>query len=444
MPVPVLRVYTLAQTKEISMRHLMLAVLSSALLLACGKNGGSNNPPTPPDQPTEPSQPAPPSWPAPPEQISAAELATLVDGNTAFAFDTYARLAAGPGNIAFSPASVSFALAMTYAGARGDTAAEMKSALHFEGAAASTHSGFANLLSGIMPGAEASYELAIANRLWGDKASVFLAEFLALGEKYYNARLETVDFRGDPEGARMTINKWVEEQTRKRIVDLLAPGIITNITRLVLTNAIYFKGKWQEQFDEDDTADKTFHAAAGPGPVAMMSQKERFPYLESADLQLLELPYEGGDLAMVVVLPTAMDGLAALEQQLTAQQWKLWRGLMSKRQVYVELPRFTADSAVGLKPILQAAGMKLAFSDQADLSGLDGTQDLYITAVVHKAFVKVDEEGAEAAAATAVVVGEKSAAPPEIARFIANHPFIYAIVDKPTETVLFLGRVVAP
>jgi serpin B len=423
------------------MRRFATVVLSAALLLACGKNGSSNHTPTPPDKP---DPPAAPSWPAPSEQLADADLAPLVNGNTSFAFDTYARLATTPGNIALSPASISFALAMTYAGARGDTATEMKTTLHFEGEPTRTHVGFANLISRIMPDSQASYELAIANRLWGDKASVFLPEFLTLSEKHYNARLENVDFRNDPEGARATINKWVEGQTQKRIVDLLAKGIIDNLTRLVLTNAIYFKGKWANEFDKDDTEDKPFRAAAGEKLVAMMVQEERFAYLESDDLQILELPYKGRDLAMIVVLPKAWDGLAAVEKQLTAQQWKLWQSLKSEDQVHVELPRFTADSALGLKPLLQGLGMKLAFSDQADFSGLDGTQDLYITAVVHKAFVKVDEEGAEAAAATAVVVGEKSAAPRQPARFIADHAFIYAIVDKRTETILFLGRVVDP
>jgi len=421
----------------------VLVLLASVCQLSCGKSG-EPEPAAGPTAPTEPAgpEPAEPAEPAPTEQVGAAELTTLTASNTRFALDLYRKLASEDGNIAFSPVSVSFALAMTYAGARGETAAEMKSTLHFEQQPDKVHAGFADLLRKLTSSAD--YELAVANRLWGDKASKFLPAFLDLTEKYYGAPLAEVDFRGDPDGARVAINEWVAKQTRDKIEELLKPGIITAITRLVLTNAIYFKGKWEEEFEEEMTKDGPFYTPKGKVEVPMMHQLEGFSIHSDDSLQVLELPYKGGNVVMYVFLPRARDGLPALEKSLDADSIQAWTGMMAREQVNVQLPRFEARSSFGLKPMLEALGMKLAFSDAADLSGMNGAKDLFITAVVHEAYVKVDEEGSEAAAATAVVVGEKAARPQKPADFIADHPFLWSIYDKKSSSILFLGRVVDP
>jgi len=381
----------------------------------------------------------------PPEPVAtAAELATLVKGNNAFAIDLYRALRGGSGNLAFSPASVSAALAMTYAGARGETEAEMKATLHFDLAQDRLHPAFADFLNGLTtgPGA-ANYDLSIANRLWGDKATTFLPSFLDLTEKFYGARLEKVDFRGNPEGARKRINTWVEEQTRKRIVDLLAPGLIDGDTRLVLTNAIYFKGTWMHPFETRATREGVFYTSQGEKKAQMMHQVEELRAFAGDGLKALELPYEGGDLAMVFLLPDARDGLPALEEKLDTEALAKWLGAMYEQKVAIALPRFKVTSDFGLHEVLPGMGMKEAFTMSADLSGMDGARDLYITAVVHKAFVEVDEKGSEAAAATAVVVGEKGAARRPW-QFVADHPFLFLIRDKRTGSILFLGRVSSP
>jgi serpin B len=428
-------------------KHIALLVLVAlAALASCKKSGNgssSSEPSTPPGSTSEKpasDTPAPPAKPL----ATEAEMTALVEGNNAFAFDLYKALRATPGNLAFSPASVSTALAMTYAGARNNTEAEMKATLHFELEQSRLHPAFADLLAGLIagPGAD-NYDLAIANRLWGDKASTFLPDFLTLTENLYGARLEQLDFRGDADGGRKVINAWVEEQTKKRITELLKPGIITDRTRLVLTNAIYFKGTWLDPFEKKATREQTFHAPDGEQKVQMMHKVEDLRAYEGDGIKALELPYQGEDLSMVFLLPDARDGLAALEEQLGADALKRWLDGMHEQKVVAALPRFEVTSDFGLHEVLPDMGMKEAFSMAADFSGMNGDTDLYITAVVHKAFVKVDEEGSEAAAATAVVVGEKGVAKQPL-QFIADHPFLFLIRDKRTGSILFLGRVSSP
>lgn len=424
----------------------LAALVALAALASCKKsgNGSSSTEPSagpgpgaeePADQP-----PAPPATPL----ATASELTTLVKGNNAFAFDLYKALSATPGNLALSPASVSAALGMTYAGARGKTEKEMKDTLHFGLEQSRLHPAFAELLRGLTAGAGAkSYDLAIANRLWGDKESTFLPAFLTLTEKLYGAKLEQLDFRNDPDGGRKVINEWVKKQTEDRIVDLLKPGIITDRTRLVLTNAIYFKGMWLDPFEKKATREQTFYAPDGAKKVPMMHQVEDLRAYAGDGLAALELPYQGEDLSMVFLLPDARDGLAALEDKLSVDAVDGWLGKMHEQKVVVALPRFEVTSDFPLHQVLPEMGMKEAFTMAADFSGMNGDHDLYITAVVHKAFVKVDEEGSEAAAATAVVVGEKGIARQPL-EFLADHPFLFLIRDKRTGSILFLGRVISP
>ena len=368
-----------------------------------------------------------------------------VSGNTHFACELYAKLREQEGNLFFSPYSISSALAMTYAGARGNTAAEMKKSLRFIVADGDLHPAFASLTKALNEGGKGgSYELAVANALWGQKDYAFLPDFLALNRKHYGAGLELVDFAGATEKARGTINAWVERQTREKIKDLLKPGILTPLTRLVLTNAIYFKGDWAKQFKKEATREAPFQVTPGKSvKVPTMNQTEKFGYMETPDLQALSLPYEGEALSMVVFLPKKADGLAAFEKSLTAENLAKWLPRLRTRRVAVSLPRFKVTAEFGLKPTLEAMGMKDAFTMAADFSGMEPKKELYISAIVHKAFVDVNEEGTEAAAATAVVMTLKSA-PARPLVFKADHPFVFVIREDKTGSVLFMGRVANP
>jgi serpin B len=368
---------------------------------------------------------------------------SIVQGNNDFAFDLYAQLAKKDGNLFFSPYSISAALAMTSAGARNQTLAEMEKALHFP-AQERLHPLFAALhkeVNGQNQGKRA-YELRTANKLWGQKGLAFKADFLKLTADSYGAGLEEVDFAGATEAARLKINAWAEKETNDKIKDLLKPGLLTTDTRLVLTNAIYFKGDWQYQFKKDQTREGAFHLAGGKTVKApLMHQKGAFKFAFLPDLSALELPYSGKDLSMVVLLPHKPDGLADLEKKLNAELFHAaLRRLMPEPRLEVTLPKFQTTSEFSLKQALEALGMKQAFSKGADLSGLTGAPDLFISDVVHKAFVDVNEQGTEAAAATGVVVDAKSAPP----AFVADHPFVFLIRDNRNGSVLFLGRLVDP
>ena len=377
--------------------------------------------------------------------MKSNDAEALSQANTHFALDLYAALTAGKDdNVAFSPFSISTALAMTWLGARTETATQMQSTLRFESGAESAAASFEGLL-GVLDAKDKPYALALANRLWGQKGYDFLPAFLELSKKHYGAALQEVDFQGDPEKTRKTINDWVESKTAKKIKDLLAEGLIVPDTRLVLTNAIYFKGKWKTAFDKGDTFPAVFKSPGGDSDAQFMTKEATFGYADTLTAQLLEMSYDGDELSLVVVLPKATDGLADLEKGLSVETLETWMASFAQEKVLVQLPRFKAEGSVRLDDTLKDLGMKLAFSDDADLSGLNGRTDLKITAVVHKAFVEVNEEGSEAAAATAVVVGPKGAAGPSDNNVLrADHPFLFLIRHKSTNTLLFLGRVTKP
>jgi serpin B len=285
-------------------------------------------------------------------------------------------------------------------------------------------------------------QLRVANALWPHQAYPLLETFLDLTRRYYKARVTPVDY-GHPETARRTINAWVEEKTEQKIKEIIPSGLLNDLTRLVLVNGIYFKADWARQFDPDRTRDKPFWVAPGAQVhVPMMSQVAELGYCESDDLQLLELPYAGDDLSMVVLLPREVDGLAALETRLTTQNLNRWTRAMEQREVSVTLPRFEIACPFRLGDTLQSMGMIDAFAE-ADFSGIDGTRMLYLAAVLHKAFVAVNEEGTEAAAATAVVMRTLSM-PEPVPVFRADHPFILIIREKSSGSVLFFGRVANP
>jgi len=382
--------------------------------------------------------------------VSEADLATLVDGNSTFAFDLYQALREADGNLFYSPHSISLALAMTYAGARGETAQQMADTLDFILPQNRLHPAFNSLdlqLGRRGEGAKGKdgegFRLNIVNAIWGQKDYEFLSEFLDLLAVNYGAGLRILDFASAPEESRITINKWVSDRTEGRIEDLIPQGLIDTLTRLVLTNAIYFNAAWQYPFQEDMTEDGPFYLLdGGEVIVPMMRQAELFGYAEGDGYQAVELPYDGGELSMVLLLPQA-GHFEAFEGSLDAQQVDGIIGRLEHRQVTLAMPRFEFESSFGLKRTLTSMGMPLAFSGGADFSGMTGNRDLFIAEVVHKAFVSVDEAGTEAAAATAVVM-PMAMPPEEPVEVTVNRPFVFLIHDIEAGTILFVGRVINP
>lgn len=370
----------------------------------------------------------------------------LVAGNTAFAIDLYQQLCRQEGNLFFSPYSISTALAMTYAGARGNTEAQMAQALHFDLCQDALHPAFA-ALQGRLDAVQASgdVQLSIANALWPHVDYPFLKSFLDLTRLQYGVSLVTLDYESDPEAARQSINAWAEAQTHGKIKDLIPRGVIKMLTRLALTNAIYIKGNWASQFDEALTDNALFTVKPGQQvAVPLMMQKLSCGYGEFPELQVLELPYVGEALSMLVLLPRKVNGLASLEAQLTPGALAQWTARLRKSEVLVYLPRFKVEAAFRLDDELQALGMVDAFDNGlANFAGMDGSTMLFISAVLHKAFIEVNEEGTEAAAATAVVMEFRGMPRPQPI-FCADHPFLFLIRENSSGSVLFLGRVVDP
>jgi serine protease inhibitor len=374
---------------------------------------------------------------------------SLAAGETAFAFDLYGQLKSSQGNLFYSPYSISTCLGMTYVGARGDTARQMAQTLHFGAGPTELSTPMGALhkeLNEIQQ--KKGVELHTANGLWGEAGYPFLKSFVEISQQQFGAMVNQVDFRTEAESARKEINGWVSGQTKNKINDLLAPGVLNAATRLVLVNAIYFKGRWVHQFKQSNTADAPFTLGSGEKVQAhMMNIEEHFKYAETDDLQLLELPYTGGDtdpLSMVVLLPKDVQGLHKLENALTQPALSNWLAQAHDEKVKVFFPKFKMTAEFSLGKTLAAMGMRDAFSTQADFSGIDGKRDLYISAVVHKAYVDVNEEGTEAAAATGVAIRSLAVLRPKNVVFRADHPFIFFIRDNRSGSILFLGRVNDP
>ena len=372
-----------------------------------------------------------------------AGQAQIVKANNQFATDLYRQIADEKGNLFFSPSSIHTALAMTYAGARGNTAAEMAKTLHY-GEGEKFFSAYGRVIGRTKAAKDSKYQLNIANALWLQHDKPFLAPFLKLNTDHFKAGLFDVDFTAF-EPARARINKWVEDKTREKIKDLLPPGSLNALTRMVLTNAIYFKGDWASQFKTKNTKDMDFHVSAGKKvKTPMMFQTAKFGYTETPDMQALKMPYQGKDLSMVVLLPKKDAGIAKLAKSLTAGNIDLWiKRLRRPRKVRVYFPRFKMTYKMKMNEVLKKMGMPEAFGMKADFSGMTGSRDLFISGVFHKAFVKVDEKGTEAAAATAVVMQLKSAMPRQLI-FKADRPFLFLIRHEKTGMILFLGRITEP
>jgi serpin B len=382
--------------------------------------------------------------------VSDTQLSALVSGNNTFAFNLYQQLAKNnTGNMFYSPYSISTALAMTYAGAAGGTEKQMSSALHFTLPQAQLHPAFNDLamqLASRGQGAKGTngkgFSLEIANALWGQKDYNVQSAFLNTLAQNYGAGMNLLDFINSPEPSRITINNWVSDQTNNRIKDLLPQGSIDSLTRFVLTNAIYFDAAWQYPFVKESTHDATFHLLDGSTvTTSMMSNEAGYSYAKGTDYQAVELPYDGNEIAMDIIMPDA-GKFTSFESAMTADKISGIIGGLKNNFMSLNMPKFSFDSSFSLKSALSALGMPVAFSDtEADFSGITGNTDLHISDVVHKAFVAVDEEGTEAAAATGVVVG--IAAMPQTTLTI-DQPFIFLIRDIQTGTIIFVGRVLNP
>jgi serpin B len=382
--------------------------------------------------------------------VSASDLADLVNGNSGFAFDLYQFLREQEGNLFYSPYSISLALAMTYAGARGETQAQMADTLHFALSQERLHPAFNGLdieLARRGEGAqgkdEKGFRLNIVNAIWGQEGFEFLPQFLDALAENYGAGLRLLDFALASEEARVTINDWVSDQTEGRIEDLIPQGVIDRLTRLVLTNAIYFNAAWLYPFQEQWTQDGTFHLLdGGEVTVPMMPQTESFRYAEGEEYQAVELPYDGRELSMVILLPR--DGrFDEFQSSVGSELAGGILGDLGQKQVALTMPRFEFESDFSLAKALMAMGMPLAFTGDADFSGMTGSRHLFISDVIHKAFVSLDEAGTEAAAATAVAM-KLMAVPEEPVEVTVDRPFIFLIRDIETGTILFVGRVVDP
>ena len=390
--------------------------------------------------------------------VGSADLGELVRGNNAFAFDLYHALSDGDGNLFYSPFSISQALAMTSAGARGETLRQMEATLHHRLPQSSLHPAFNALdltlaTRGQEPGSTPNdageagqyFRLNIANALWGQHDYRFLADFLDALAENYGAGMMAVDFVGAPDEARVRINDWVAEETEGKIKDLLPPGIIDESTRLVFTNAIYFNASWHQPFSRSNTRVRPFHLAeGGTVDVPMMTETYRdYGYARGDGYQVVDVPYSWGEMSMTILLPDEGTTLESLEGSLDSEMLdRIIDGIVTD-WVTLTMPLFEFESEFSLDKTLAGMGMADAFDGRADFSGMTGSRDLWISEVVHKAFVSVDEDGTEAAAATAVVMLESGPGKEPIAVTV-DRPFIFLIRDTGTGTVLFLGRVSNP
>ncbi len=382
------------------------------------------------------------------EQSSVEEIAKAIN---AFGVNLYREFGSEPANIVVSPFSIHTALAMSYAGARGATAREMAGVLQFTEAARDIHAGYRVLLKGTTERSRSGCEIVVANSLFAQSGYLFLKPFQELLRDNYDGSTYEVDLTGSPgfdpvkaAAARKQINNWIADKTRGKISQILPSTFPDPDTRLMLVNAVWFKGKWATQFQKAATADAPFYLATeGFVTVPMMNLKANFAYADWDDVQILQVPYTGEHFSMVFCLPKNSRELAAIEKSLSFRKIEKWSQSIKLRKVMVSLPRFRLVSELELNAPLGRLGLKQSFSDSADFSGITPEKPFYIKAALHKAYVDVDEEGTEAAASTVIIFDESSVADNPII-FNANHPFLFLIRDNHTGLILFIGRVADP
>ncbi len=444
--------------------RLAVVILASAGVGACDKSKPRDAPSTSSSALTASPEPrssndhvvasgAPPasSPPAPGMNMPTAEKTkALATGSNAFAFGFWRQTKRDRGNFAFSPASISIAFAMTYGGAKGETASQIRKVFHFEDEPTALMTEWGGLLRSL-EGASRAIKLRIANRLFGEKTYPFDGAYLEKTKAAFGAPLEPLDFKDAPEPSRRRINGWVEQQTEDRIKDLLPPDAIKPQTRLVLTNAIYFLGDWEHPFDVKATTDAPFQTSGTTTKrVPTMRQTQHLAVGQLAGTRIIELPYKGGSASLLVVMPEKADGLAALESTLTERSLESWRASLAVENVALSMPRFEVKPAsMSLGADLAALGMPIAFDRaKADFTGMGNPpnpdEHLAIDDALHKAFVKVDEKGTEAAAATGVMMAARGGPPDPPREIKVDRPFVFVITDKESGLVLFMGRVTEP
>ena len=414
-----------------------LAAAAAMLPGACGGSGVVEGP-------------APAGDPVP--DITDADLATLSTGNGEFALALFGRLCqeSGDDNVMVSPYSISSALAMTWAGASGSTAEEMASVLGFAIDRPVVHAGFRRISDMLGPEGRSELcegdpvELEVANAIWVEAGFPLLDPYVGIVTGCYRAEARNADFSGDPEAQRLIINGWVGEKTNGRIEDLLGPGSVSGDTRVILTNAVYFKGSWLDEFDPGQTRDGVFTTLGGAEEtVPLMHRTADMDYFDGEGYRAVSLPYSDGAARMVAILPDS--GIREFEQRLSTADLAAMTDGFATREVFLAMPRFESTSSFSLSPVLSGMGMPSAFDPSAaDFSGMTGGRDLFVSDVVHKAFVRVDETGTEAAAATGVIMALTAMPQEQPVQFVLDRPFLFLIIDDLTGTVLFMGRVADP
>lgn len=380
-----------------------------------------------------------------------ADAANIAQSSNEFAFDLYERSSATAGNLFFSPSSIHTALSMAAAGANGNTALQMNLTLRFDQETQRTLTALQSLLSSINQsgafGEVRAFDLVTANALWAQKGYPFQPAYVNAMRSAFGAAIESMDFTAAPEPSRQKINAWVAGKTNDRIKDLLPAGSVDPMTRLVLTNAIYFKAAWAQKFAKESTKSGDFHISATDKCEAhFMHDLDRYPYFENDQYQMLELPYSAWALSMLVVLPKKMDGLRSVERDLTAPRFAESAKQLQMHKIELSLPKYKFETSMTLNDTLIAMGMRDAFApDKADFSAMSTAEKFSISIVLHKAYIDVNEEGTEAAAATAVALaGSAMPKPEDPVVFNANHPFFFAIRHNRTGAILFMGRVMDP
>jgi len=376
----------------------------------------------------------------------------IVDANSRFALDLYSKYRLKEDNLFFSSYSISSALAMTYEGAKGKTAEEMKIVLHLPNDTEKIHSDFINI-NNQLNHENKLYNLSIANALWAQEDYPFLENYFRIVENTYGAKATNLNFKTDTENSRITINNWVEDKTNNKIKNLLPQGILTFDTKLVLTNVIYFKANWSNPFNADDTITEKFKINSEESvDTKMMHEQSFFNYGETNNLQILEMDYLGDWLSMIIILPKEIDS-RSVEDSLSTLNLANWKREMKNREVLVTIPKFKFETKYFMARDLREMGMLDAFDpNMANFTGMwnkQNDENLYISEVIHQTFIEVAEAGTEAAAATAVIIAESAAGPifiepPKPKIFTADHPFIFIIQEKNTGNILFMGKLINP
>ena len=378
-------------------------------------------------------------------QTNSGSISDIVNGNNQFALDMFSKLSSQQENVFFSPWSIYSALGMAREGAKGKTALEMQQVMHFPENESQRRQSFA-LAYDKFNAKDAGYTLSTANALWVEKDYPLLDNFTAAIERYYHGSAQNVDFLGATEDTRSMINFWVESRTNNKIKDLISAGGISPQTQLVITNAVYFNGTWVRSFDKNITRKGNFKTGDDriieTPMMESVGRESRFNYTETGDMQILELPYQGKRISMIILLPKS--DISSLEKSLTAGRLaELTKGLQEGR-VDVYIPKFTFAAKYFMAKNFEDMGMPTAFTSGADFSGINGRKNLFINEVIHQAFVDVNEQGTEAAAATAVVMPTMAYGAPRTPVFDADHPFVFLIQDIETGNILFIGRVSDP